>query len=80
MFGTTSKGDTIYIHVLDCEKFQRIKLPLNVLPSDCSIIKATILNEMELKAECCQGMLAITIPQEITMQKRSDTIIKLLYK
>ncbi len=73
VYGTTYKDNIMYLHILDCEQFQKEVL---VLP-DCKIEKACLMNGEPIEYNQVNGNIKILIPEDIINENRTDTIIKL---
>lgn len=72
VFGSVCKGDIIYLHILDCNRFNKIVLP----DIDKKIVSATLLDGTDIPYEQESGINVI-IPRTVSMQDKIDTIIKL---
>lgn len=71
VFGSTYRGSTAYLHVLDPEAFSRVDLPgLDRAPIRCSTLKGVAFG-----FERAGGGLRIAIPREL--REDYDTVIKL---
>lgn len=73
VFGSTCKEDTVYLHILDCHKFNELILPA----IDGSILSASLLDGTSVLFEQENGA-RFSIPDDIIAEGRVDTVIKLI--
>ncbi|MBQ8195432.1 MAG: alpha-L-fucosidase [Oscillospiraceae bacterium] len=73
VFGSTCKGDAMYLHILDCNKFNELVLP----EVDGTILLAALLDGTTVPFEQQNGV-RFSIPDAIITEGRVDTVIKLI--
>lgn len=73
VYGSTCKGEFVYLHVLDCEEFAKQILPFQ----NFKVEKAELLNGKEISFSITDSGIKISIPEEIVQEKRIDTIIRI---
>jgi len=77
VFGCTRAGSAVYVHILDCERFQDLVLPAQDMPEDVEIQRAELLNGGDIALEQSEEGIRIIIPEAIREEKQLDTIVKL---
>ncbi|MGN1136209.1 MAG: alpha-L-fucosidase [Oscillospiraceae bacterium] len=72
VFGSVYKDNTVYLHILDCDKFSRLVLP----EISRKILSASLLDGTAVTFEQKNG-ISFSIPDNIIAQRKADTVIRL---
>ncbi|NLM11835.1 MAG: glycoside hydrolase family 29 [Clostridiaceae bacterium] len=75
VYGTTSSGDTIYLHIIDRDKFTGQKLP--IAPYEVKTV--TTFDGVPCEYNITDGLLSIKLPENLPADEKSlaDTILKI---
>ncbi|MGN1340489.1 MAG: alpha-L-fucosidase, partial [Oscillospiraceae bacterium] len=72
VFGSVCKDNTVYLHILDCDKFSGLVLP----EIGKTILSASLLDGKAIHFEQKNGV-CFSIPDTIIAQRKADTVIRL---
>ncbi|MGN1119497.1 MAG: alpha-L-fucosidase [Oscillospiraceae bacterium] len=72
VFGSVYKDNTVYLHILDCDKFSGLVLP----EIGKTIISASLLDGTEIPFEQKNG-ISFSVPNDIAALGKVDTVIRL---
>lgn len=73
IYGSVCKGDTVYLHVLDCKAFKDVILS----PVDKVVKNICLLEGIDIEYSQNETGIRICIPEWVTVEKRVDTILKI---
>lgn len=80
VFGCTTKEDCVYVHVLDCEAFEKTVFSNQEIPAGKKLACAQLLSGESVGVEQKEDGFSLIIPETILQEKRVDTIIKLSFE
>lgn len=73
VYGSTCKGDTVYVHILDGEAFQGMSLP----GIDRKIESAELMDGRAVEFAQDPGQVTLRIPEDVIRERRIDTVVRL---
>ncbi|MBR5867894.1 MAG: alpha-L-fucosidase [Clostridia bacterium] len=73
VYGSTQKGSTVYLHVLDCAAFAECVLP-NVTGK---ILRVELLTGKEISFLQDENGVKVYLPEELAAARRPDTILRI---
>lgn len=74
VYGSTCKGDSVYVHILDCAAFDGMELPgISQKVKSAQLLDGTVI-EFTQEPE----RVTLRIPEAVSREGRIDTIVKLL--
>lgn len=73
VYGSTCKGDTVYVHILDGEAFRGMSLP----GIDRKIESAELMDGRAVEFAQDPGQVTLRIPEDVIRERRIDTVVRL---
>ena len=73
VYGSTCKGDNIYVHILDGEAFRGMSLP----GTDREIKSAELMDGRAVEFTQDPGRVTLRIPEDVVRERRIDTVVRL---
>ena len=80
VFGCTYKYNEVYVHILDCERFQKTVLLETQIPEGKKLIGAQLQSGDQVEIVPKENGFSLSIPQRIIEENRVDTIITLSFE
>lgn len=80
VFGCTYKDNEVYVHILDCERFQKTVLLETQIPEGKKLIGAQLQSGDQVEIVPKENGFSLSIPQRIIEENRLDTIITLSFE
>lgn len=74
------RDNEVYVHILDCERFQKTVLLETQIPEGKKLIGAQLQSGDQVEIVPKENGFSLSIPQRIIEENRLDTIITLSFE